>query len=238
MKRIIVIGATSGIGRKLAELFAKEGHMVGITGRRQELLEQVRQFYPTNVVTACFDAASTNSREHLESLISEIGGMDIFIYNAGFGEPSPDLVEATEIETTRTNVLGFVTLTSFAFNFFCRQGQGQIAVTSSIAALRGNSWTPAYSASKAFLSNYAEGLSMKALRLKQNIFITDIKPGFVKTKMAKGHGQFWVAGVDKAALQIKRAIEKKKRRVYITRRWRIIAWILKILPFSVYRRIA
>ncbi|HEX8315942.1 MAG TPA: SDR family NAD(P)-dependent oxidoreductase, partial [Flavisolibacter sp.] len=129
---------------------------------------------------------------------------------------------------------------SFAFNFFVEQGQGQgqIALTSSIAALRGNSWAPAYSASKAFMSNYAEGLALKARRQKRDITVTDIKPGFIKTSMAKGHGQFWVASPAKASLQIKRAIDRKKRVVYITRRWWLIAWILKVLPFSLYKRIA
>jgi len=238
MKRIVIIGASSGIGQKLAEFYAKEGHLVGVTGRRSELLQKVKEFSPDNIITACFDATVPESRRHLEELIVEMGGMDVFIYNAGYGDPSLNLVESTEIETTKTNVLGFVTLTSFAFNFFCQQGHGQIAVTSSIAALRGNSWTPAYSASKAFLSNYAEGLSLKARRLKKNIVVTDIQPGFVKTKMAKGHGQFWVASVEKAATQIKLAIEKKKRRVYITRRWKMIAWVLKVLPYNVYKRIA
>lgn len=238
MKRIIIIGASSGIGQKLAELYAKEGHLVGITGRRQELLQRIKSSFSQNIITACFDVTAPESRQHLEQLISEIGGMDVFVYNAGFGDPSAQLIDATEIETTKTNVLGFVTLTSFAFSFFVQQGHGQIAVTSSIAAIRGNSWTPAYSASKAFLSNYAEGLNMKAARLKQNIVVTDIKPGFVKTKMAKGHGQFWVASADKAASQIKTAIDKKKRHAYITRRWRLVAWVLKLLPYSLYKRIA
>jgi short-subunit dehydrogenase len=82
--------------------------------------------------------------------------------------------------------MGFVKMATVTFNYFLQQGHGQLAVLSSVAALRGNSWTPAYSASKAYVSNYAEGLNIKARKLHANIVITDIRPGFVKTKMAKG----------------------------------------------------
>ena len=117
------------------------------------------------------------------------------------------------------------------------QGQGQIAVTSSVAALRGNSRAAAYSASKAFMSIYAEGLNLKARKLKKDIVVTDIRPGFVDTKPSKNHRRFWVEPPLKAARQIIRAIEKRKRVAYISRRWWLVAQILKLLPFWVYRRL-
>ena len=162
----------------------------------------------------------------------------MLIYNAGFGDPSIELVPETERLTTLTNVNGFVEIVSHVFNYFVAQGYGQIALTSSLSALRGNSWTPAYSASKAYMSNYAEGLSIKARKLKKNIAITDIKAGFIDTKMAKANKQFWVAPVQKAAAQIIRAIERKKRIVYITKRWWLVAQIMKWLPYSIYKRLA
>ena len=78
---------------------------------------------------------------------------------------------------------------------------------------------------------------MKAFRGKLNIAITDIQPGFVKTKMAKGNGQFWVVPVKKAVSQIYTAIEKKKRRAYISKRWWLIATIMNLLPYWIYKRI-
>jgi short-subunit dehydrogenase len=167
-----------------------------------------------------------------------LSGLDLLIYNAGYGHPTAELKWETEEITTRTNVNGFVEIVTLCFNYFLQQGYGQIAITSSIAALRGNSWSPAYSASKAYMSNYAEGLNMKAERLKQKILTTDIKPGFIGTKMTKGPRQFWVAPPRKAARQILRAIEKKKRVVYVTKRWCLIALILKILPFWLYKKLA
>ena len=234
--KIIIVGATSGIGRDLALLYLQQKHTVAITGRRNALLAELKAEHPL-LLTACFDVCGNENLAHVKRLITEMGGLDLLVYNAGFGDPSAQLVPETEIATTKTNVMGFVEIVSFTFSYFVQQGSGQIAVTSSVAALRGNSWTPAYSASKAFLSNYAEGLNMKAKRLKKNIYVTDIRPGFIKTKMAKGHGQFWVASPAKATNQILQAIHKKKRVAYITKRWWLIAQIMKILPYAIYRRI-
>jgi short-subunit dehydrogenase len=124
-----------------------------------------------------------------------------------------------------------VEIVNYTFNYLVEQGGGQIAATSSIASVRENSQAPAYGASKAYMSMYMAGLYLKARKVKKgdpkiNVIITDIQPGFVNTKMAKGHGRFWEAPVEKAARQIFRAIQKKKRKVYITRRWVLIAWLL------------
>ncbi|HLA50420.1 MAG TPA: oxidoreductase, partial [Thermodesulfovibrionia bacterium] len=97
--------------------------------------------------------------------------------------------------------------------------------------------SPAYNASKAFMSNYLEGLRQKTIKLKIPIVVTDIQPGFVNTAMAKGEGLFWVASPEKAAKQIFKAIESKKRHAYITKRWRIIAWLLTISPDWFYNKL-
>ena len=237
MKKVIIIGATSGIGRELAKLFVQDDCIVGATGRRQELLDSLKDEFPGKIFTACFDVMGNENIHHLQSLIDKMGGMDIFIYNSGFGDPSQTLDWKIDQQTTLTNVNGFVETVNFAFNYFSQQGYGQIAATSSIASNRGNIWAPAYSASKAFMSTYMEGLHMKASKMKLDIAVTDIQPGFVKTKMAKGNGQFWVAPIEKASRQIFAAIKHKRRRAYITRRWWIIAKIMKWMPYWIYRRI-
>lgn len=236
MKKVIIIGATSGMGMELAKLYATSNCLVGITGRRKELLNTLQQQFPDNILTECFDVTGNENIEHLKNLLQQLGGMDLLIYNSGYGDTSKNLDWEIDRQTTLTNVNGFVEIVNFAFNYFTKQGQGQIAGTSSIAAIRGNSWAPAYSASKAYMSNYLEGLQIKAARMNQKVFITDIQPGFVKTKMAKGKGQFWVAPAEKAAKQIFTAIKNKKRRVYITKRWWLIAKIVKWMPFWMYKK--
>lgn len=240
--KVIIIGATSGIGKELAIQFAKDNCTVGITGRRNKLLEEIKLLYPDRIFTECFDVTGTENIPHVEKLLAKMNGMDLLIYNAGYGDPSETLDWKIEKQTVGINVDGFIEIVNYTFNYFVKQGHGHIAATSSIASIRGNSFAPAYSAGKAFMSVYMEGLAMKALRFKKQnpdllIYTTDIQPGFIKTKMAKGNGQFWVAPVDKAVKQIYKAIKSKKRRVYITRRWVFIAWIMKWVPYWIYKRI-
>jgi short-subunit dehydrogenase len=237
-KKVIIVGATSGIGLELAKLYINNGDTVGVTGRRNELLTKLQQEFPKQVFTESFDVRGNENIHHLTSLVNKMGGLDMFIYNSGFGDISKPLDWDIDKKTTEINVTGFIEMVNWSFNYFVQKGEGQIAATSSIASIRGNSMAPAYSASKAFMSTYMEGLHMKSRKMKLKLAITDIQPGFVKTKMAKGEGRFWEAPVEKAAKQIFNAINRKKRRVYITRRWALIAWILKWIPYGIYKRIA
>jgi short-subunit dehydrogenase len=236
-KKIIIVGATSGIGKEVARIYLEGGNTVGLTGRRLNLLEEMRVAYPGKVHIASFDVRGGENITQLQSLINEMGGLDLLIYNSGYGDVSKTLDWELDKATYETNVQGFVEIINFAFNYFVKQGIGQVATTSSIASIRGNSWAPAYSASKAFQSIYMEGLHMKARRMKVNVAVTDIQPGFVDTKMSKGNGQFWVAPPVKAARQIVQAIEKKKWRAYVTKRWWIIAQLMKWAPGWLYHRI-
>ncbi|MFI5128714.1 MAG: SDR family NAD(P)-dependent oxidoreductase [Chitinophagales bacterium] len=237
-KKIIIVGGTSGIGRKMAELYIGKGHLVGITGRRMELLQQIKQEFPQQVEFERFDVTEKENTSHIESLIRKLGGLDILVISAGNGETSKDLSWEIDKWTVETNVNGFVEIANWTFNFFINQGYGSLATISSIAAIRGSSWAPAYNASKAFQSTYFEGLYLKAKRMKKDIGITCIEPGFVKTKMAKSNKLFWVVPVDKAARQIISAIQQRKRKVYISRRWWIIAKLLKWMPWWIYKKLA
>ncbi|HMG67943.1 MAG TPA: SDR family NAD(P)-dependent oxidoreductase, partial [Chitinophagaceae bacterium] len=91
MKKVIIVGATSGIGLELAKLYVRNGYLVGATGRRQHLLEALQQEFSTQVVTECFDVTGGENILHLESLINKLGGIDLLIYNSGYGEVSEGL---------------------------------------------------------------------------------------------------------------------------------------------------
>ena len=236
-QKVIIIGATSGIGRELANIYAKKGYFVGITGRRNELLLSLQNKFPKNIVTECFDVTGKENIPHLQSLIQKLDGLDILIYNSGYGDVSKELDWDIEKHTTDVNVNGFLEIICYAFNYLVNQGHGQLACTSSIASIRGNSHAPAYSASKAFESNYMEGLYYKAKRMKKDVAVTDIQPGFVDTGLAKGDGRFWVMPVKKVAIQMFNAIEKIRKRAYVTKRWWIIAQLLKWMPGFLFKRI-
>ena len=134
-------------------------------------------------------------------------------------------------------MIGYAAMANIAFKYFWSQGKGHLVGISSIAAIRGSAEAPAYSASKAFVSNYMEGLRKKAYKLCLPITVTDIQPGFVNTAMAQGEGLFWVASPEEAAQQIYEAIKYKKNHSYITKRWRIIAYVLKIIPDWMFNKI-
>ena len=236
IKRIIIVGATSGIGRKMAEHYAEKENIVGITGRRNELLEEIKNLHAGKIETECFDVTGNDNISKLNSLIKKIGGLDILIYSSGIGEVSKELDWKLDKMIVDTNVNGFVEIANWAFNYFVKQGFGRMAVISSIAANRGNSWSPAYSASKAFQSNYFEALAIKAKRMRKDIGITCIEPGFVATKMAKGNKLFWVVPLEKATKQMITAIEKKKRKVYVSKRWWLMAVLMRLAPFWLYRK--
>lgn len=236
-KKIIIVGASSGIGRKMAELYAAHGNFVGITGRRKELLDEIQRAFPGQIETECFDVTGNENILKLKSLVQKLNGLDILIYSSGIGEPGKDLDWQLDKLMVDTNVNGFIEIANWGFNYFVKQGHGSMAVISSVAANRGNSWAPAYSASKSFQSNYFEALTIKAYRMKKNIGITCIEPGFVDTKMAKGNKLFWIVGVEKAAKQMINAIAKKKRKVYVSRRWWIVAKLMRLLPYWIYKRI-
>ena len=235
--KVIIIGATSGIGRELATIYAQKGYFVGITGRRNELLLSLQNKFPKNIVTECFDVTQKENIPHLQTLIQKLDGLDIIIYNSGYGEISKQLDWDIEKHTTEVNVNGFVEIVCYGFNYLVNQGHGQIACISSVASVRGNSMAPAYSASKAFESNYMEGLWVKAKKIKKDISVTDIQPGYVATHLAKGDKKFWEATPQKAAQQIYEAISRKKKRAYITKRWWLVAKFLRWIPLFIYKKL-
>lgn len=237
MKKIIIIGATSGIGRRLAELYAQEDYLIGIIGRRENLLQEICAQHKDKLFYQVCDITRTSSTiASLESLIKEMGGMDLLIISAGTGELNPELSYQLEEPTLLTNVIGFTNIADWGFRYFEQQMNGHLVSISSVGGIRGSGIAPAYNASKAFQINYMEGLRQKAAKSPASIFTTDIRPGFIDTAMAKGEGLFWVTSVDKAAKQIKKAISSRKKIAYISKRWKYVAALFKLIPSVVYCR--
>jgi short-subunit dehydrogenase len=238
MEKAIIVGATSGIGKDLARLMAAEGYRVGITGRRKTLLETLRMEKPEAYVTCNFDVTDTvHVVASMEKMVAELGGVDLIVISSGTGYLNETLEFEKEHSTIETNVKGFTCVADWAFHFFEEQGFGHLVAISSVAGLRGLRHSPAYGASKAYQMNYLEGLRQKAVHSGIPISVTDIRPGFVDTDMAKGEGLFWVASTEKAALQIFKALRNKRNTVYVTKRWWLVGWILKRIPPFLYNRI-
>jgi short-subunit dehydrogenase len=238
MKKAIIIGATSGIGKSLAELLIREGYEVGVTGRREELFQSIKTQEPSRIIFKKMDVQDLSTLEPIcNELVSQMGGLDLLIFSAGIGEENKNLNFDVEHNVIKTNVQGFTCIADWALRYFKQQGYGHLVNISSIAGIRGNGIAPSYNATKAYQINYLEGLRINVKEYGLSITITDARPGFVNTAMAKGEGLFWVAPVQKAAEQIFEAIKHKKKVVYITKRWRLIGLILKIIPFSILKRL-
>ncbi len=236
--KAIIIGATSGIGRELAIILAQHGYTLGLTGRREPLLAELRQTLPTQVFTQPMNVADCRqAMDLLQQLITQLGGVDLVVISAGTGFMNPELSWLEEQTTIDVNVTGFAAMANVAFRHFVAAGCGHLVGISSIAALRGSRQAPAYSASKAFVSNYLEGLRCRAAKARLPITVTDIQPGFVDTRMAQGEGLFWVASPQEAARQIYQVILRRAPHAYITRRWRLVAWLLRLLPGFIFTKL-
>lgn len=230
-KNAIVFGATSGIGRELAKQLVRDGYTVMITGRRKERLEELHTENPERYLVRKHDITNIEDSKLLfEEISSKMQQVDLIIHNSGIGENNFTLEWDKDLPTIQTNVLGATRIYQLSYNYFKQQGFGHLVSISSIASLVGNRNVAAYHASKSYQSNYLESLWMKARRTKKaDISITNIIPGYVDTDIITGP-TFWMAPLDKAVKQIYRAIKKKKRKAYITKRWRLVAILLRVLP--------
>lgn len=231
MKGAIVIGSSTGIGRALARCLAANGYRLGLAGRNREAMAELSGALATGAVVKQLDVTRTEeARTRLRQLIDELGGAELIVVNAGIGSHAPDWEGERAI--IEVNARGFAAMARTAMSYFEERGSGHLVGVTSIAGLRG--LRAAYSGSKAFASTYLEALRLEADARGLDVTVTDVKPGFVATPMTEGRSDmFWVASAEEAAAQICEAIRKKKRHVYVTRRWRLMGWLLKALPYPV-----
>ena len=232
MKNAIIFGATSGIGKSLAENLVKDGYKVAITGRRLELLKEIKNQFSEQILIKQNDIQNVDHVEQtFNEIVAEFKTIDLVIQSSGVAFINPKLEWNKEYQSINTNVLGVTKLYVLAYNLFRKQQFGHLVGISSIASIRGNRSAPVYFASKAYQKAYLESLYIKTKSIKTNkVFITEIRPGFVDTDMAFGDAVFWLIPLEKAVKQIYTAINKKKRVAYISKRWRLVAWVLKIAP--------
>lgn len=237
MKRIVIIGATSGIGLEVAKLCIREGWRVGAAGRREEALEALRATAPEQVVTEPLDITRDDAPGQLARLIDKLGGMDIYLHCSGIGKRNTGLLPEIELDTLRTNGEGFVRMVTAAFGYFRANGGGHLAVISSIAGTKGLGSAPAYSATKRMQNTYIDALAQLAHMEKLGIRFTDIRPGFVATPLLAGDGHYpMLMETGKVAARIMRVLKRRRRRVVIDRRYAVLVFFWKLIPEWLWER--
>ena len=238
MKRAIIVGATSGIGKEVAILLLKEGWRIGIAGRRKEALENIQSMYPKQVEIETIDIIQDDAAQRLNSLIDKVGGMNLYFHSSGVGSQNKTLNPEIEINTARTNVEGFTRMVDAAFNYFKNHRGGHIAVISSIAGTKGIGLAPAYSATKRFQNTYIEALAQLANMEKLNIHFTDIRPGFVATELLKDRNYPMLMKADTVAADIINALKHKKRIRIIDGRFRLLVFFWRLIPRCLWEKIS
>ena len=237
-KKVIIIGATSGIGREVALIYIAQGWKVGVAGRREAELEALRSAYPEQVSAQALDVTKENAPQKLQALIEQVGGMDVFLLSSGIGKQNPTLETGLELTTAATNVEGFIRMTNAAFHYFEQQGRGHLAVISSIAGTKGLGAAPAYSATKGFQNIYMDALDQLARMKKLNIRFTDIRPGFVATPLLNNQKKYpMLMDAPIVALDIVSAIEKKKRVAIIDWKFRLLVGFWRLIPKWIWLRL-
>ena len=217
MKRIVIVGATSGIGLEVAKLCIREGWRVGAAGRREEALEALRATAPEQVETEPLDITRDDAPGQLARLIDKLGGMDIYLHCSGIGKRNTGLLPEIELDTLRTNGEGFVRMVTAAFGYFRANGGGHLAVISSIAGTKGLGSAPAYSATKR---------------------MQNIRPGFVATPLLAGDGHYpMLMKTEKVAARIMRVLKRRRRRVVIDRRYAVMVFFWKLIPEWLWERL-
>ena len=238
MKKVVIIGASSGMGMEVAKLFLEQGCLLGVAARREDRLQALKQMAPDRVEVATIDVNSQDAPARLRDLIDCLGGMDLFFYSSGIGKQNRNLIPDIELNTVNTNGMGFTRMIGEAYRYFAERGEGHIAAITSIAGTKGLGPAPSYSATKAMQNVYLQALEQQANARGLKIRITDIRPGFVDTDLLKGDFHYpMMLKPEKVARQIVRAIKAKRHIKVIDWRYSVLTALWRRLPRPLWRHL-
>ncbi len=242
MKRIVIIGASSGIGMRIATDFARMGWQVGIAARREDRLMEIRDQYPQNIVYKVIDVTADDAAKRFGDLIETLGGMDYLLYCAGCGWHNPELDPAIDQRTIETNVLGFTRIVNAAYAYYkatANVERGHIAAITSVAGTKGIGVSATYSASKRYQWTYLQALDQLAHIQHVNVAITDIRPGFVDTPLLKDTRSYPLEmSIAYAAPRIELAMLRERRVAVVDARWAVVSALWKLIPDALWRHLA
>jgi decaprenylphospho-beta-D-erythro-pentofuranosid-2-ulose 2-reductase len=244
--KVALLGATKGMGRALARRLASRGDNLFLLGRDAEDLGRSARdlevrggFAPGSIgTTACdLERPETFSRA-LDLAQATLGGLEMVVVTAGLFA-TQDQLEADVTLARRLLTVNFANTVTFceeARRRLLGKGGGTLCVFSSVAGERGRKPVVLYGAAKAGLTRYLEGLDHKFRA--QGLRTICVKPGFVRTAMTEGLAPPPFAGdPDAVAAAVVRALDRGAPVVYVPGIWRLIMFVIRLLPRFVMRRI-
>ncbi len=236
----LVTGASSGLGRGLAEALARDGWGVGLAARRRELLVDVTEGIRKNGGSAWPLHCDVGDRSSVENAVRELeeklGEVDLLVANAGISEDtSVRAFDASQIERIfRVNFLGMVYAIEAVLPGMLGRGSGHLVGMSSVAGFRGLPLRPAYSASKAAITTFLEGLRID-LR-DEGVGVTIVSPGWVRTPMTDSnrHPMPFLVELDDAVEVVMRGVRSRKRHIAFP--WPLVTVLraARLLPSGLY----
>lgn len=237
MNRIVIVGATSGLGLELARRYAAKGWKVGACGRHTSPLAELASEFPGQVVAAPLDVNSPNGPELLRDLVENLGGMDVYLHVAGIGYDNPEAEPEREARIVETDCVGFARMTYAAYGML--GDGGRLAAVTSVAGTKGIAFMEAYSASKKFDQAYLQALRQRAHEQRRKISIIDLRPGWTQTALLKpGEKYPMMMQAGKVVEAMMRAIEKRRAVATIDRRWQLLCRAWNLVPDFIWRRMS
>lgn len=223
-KCIVVTGASSGLGRALATSYAARGVRLGLVGRHKVRLDEVAAACAARgsaVTTALIDVTNALAMELWLNRLDSETPLDLVIAAAGIsGGPPPGVLHEGQSLATQqvaTNLLGAINTIEPLLPAMLARGRGHIALVSSIAGLRGLPYSPGYSASKAGIRAYGEGL--RASLRRGGLTVSVVVPGFFDSPMTdrfKGSKPFLMSAV-RAAEIVRHGLDRRRSRIVFPR---------------------
>ncbi|MDE1160359.1 MAG: SDR family oxidoreductase [Acidobacteriaceae bacterium] len=242
-KRILVLGATSGIAEQCCRLWAERGDSLFLVGRDTNKLAAVAAdlkirgaAYVDSAVADLDDTA--RHPELLAHAINSLAGLDVaFLVMGALGsQPAAEKNFADAHRLLHTNYVAPVSLLTWLANYCAQRHSGTLAVVSSVAGERGRKSNYVYGSAKAGLTAFTDGLRNRIDR--EGVKVMTIKPGPVKTSMTEGmKGSEKFALVEVVAATLVKSIDKGTPVVYVPGIWRIIMAVIRTIPDSIFKKL-
>ena len=181
-KKIWITGASSGIGKSVAEKFANEGWKVAVSARREEILNEMSK--NENIFSFPLDVTNfDNCKSTFDKILNQFGNIDICFLCSGTYDPKKE--QEINIEQNKfvmnVNYFGTLNCVKSVEEYFKKEKKGHISIVSSIAGYRGLPNSSGYGPSKAALTNFAESIYFDFK--KHNVKVSVVSPGFIKTPL-------------------------------------------------------